>query len=74
MKQVTVFRMFLLAITLFLGTSIVNAQPPDEPDPVNAPIDGGVTLLVAAAIGYGAKKAHAARKKGGSQETGGNRH
>jgi hypothetical protein len=37
--------------------------PPDDGDPVNAPIDGGVSLLVAAAIGYGAKKAHDSRAK-----------
>jgi hypothetical protein len=39
------------------------AQLPDNNDPVNAPIDGGVSLLVAAGIGYGAKKAHDTRNK-----------
>jgi len=29
-----------------------------------APIDGGISLLVAAGIGYGAKKVRDARKKG----------
>ena len=30
---------------------------------VGVPIDGGLTLLVAAGIGYGIKKAHDKRKK-----------
>jgi uncharacterized protein HemX len=38
------------------------ANPGGDPG-TDAPIDGGVSLLVAAAIGYGAKKAHAQRKK-----------
>jgi hypothetical protein len=51
----------------------VSTSPPDIDDPNNAPIDGGVSLLVAAAIGYGAKKAHAHRKKQKEVEKGENR-
>jgi len=38
-------------------------DPPDDPDPLDTPIDGGLSLLIAAGIGVGAKKIHAARKK-----------
>ena len=39
-------------------------DPPDDPagDP-DAPIDGGISLLIAAGVGYGLKKAHDKRKK-----------
>ena len=42
----------------------VKAQGPGFDDGVeDTPIDGGVTLIAAAAIGYGAKKLSAARSK-----------
>lgn len=60
---------YVLVIFLFVFTiSFVSAQPGgggggfgDEPDD-NAPIDGGITLLVAAASIYGAKKAFDRKK------------
>jgi hypothetical protein len=69
----TPIRFVLLIICMVLFSSVAwsqDADPtlPDDPDPVNAPIDGGVSLLVAAGIAYGAKKAHAARKKDKSQQ------
>lgn len=48
MKKDIVFIVVFLIIIPF----IINAQPPTNPDPV--PIDGGISLLVAAAIGLGA--------------------
>ena len=36
---------------------------PDDPDPVDTPIDGGLTLLLAAGAGYGVKKYRDGRKK-----------
>jgi len=54
--------MFFLMVLMALPTIAVLAGPRSlggEP----APIDGGISLLVAAGIGYGAKKVHAARKK-----------
>jgi hypothetical protein len=63
----TAIPVFLLACFMTIFSTVTSAQdptlPPDGDDPVNAPIDGGVSLLVAAAIGYGAKKAHDSRKK-----------
>lgn len=38
-------------------------------DVQDAPIDGGVSLLVAAAVGYGLKKAHNSRKKKQQEDT-----
>jgi len=42
---------------------ISRAQTPPPNDPVDAPIDGGLSLLLAAGVGYGVKKAYAKRKK-----------
>jgi hypothetical protein len=54
----------VLFISLTILPAIVQAQfgDPNPPDP-DAPIDGGISLLVAAGIGYGAKKARDSRKK-----------
>lgn len=67
-------KLFLLVAVVFLLTNTpVFAQdppPPFEcPDPFEpCPIDGGVSLLIAAGIGLGAKKAHDERKKKKLQE------
>ena len=49
----------LLALTFFCLPYIANAQP-DAPDTVegdpDAPIDGGIGVLLAVGIGYGIKK------------------
>lgn len=48
------FCIVIIAITFPIFS---HAQPPDFEDSiVDAPVDGGLTLLVAAGIGYGAKK------------------
>lgn len=55
-----------LVITAAFGISMpLMAQPSGPgPDPdTEIPIDGGVSLLVAAGIAYGAKKAYDKRKK-----------
>jgi len=66
MKMKTRILMFLMtsALTL-LPVVLLFAQPPDpgdDPDPA-VPFDGGLTLLVAAGIGYAAKKGYDRRKK-----------
>lgn len=55
----------LLFIALSVLPCIVQAQIADgQPDgDVDAPIDGGISLLIAAGIGYGVKKARDNRKK-----------
>ncbi len=57
-------RRFLIYTIIFvfftiLIQSVSMAQPPDpgcNPDDPTCPIDGGVTLLIAAGIGIGARK------------------
>jgi hypothetical protein len=67
-KRRLVLILLVLCLAFWAQQGFSQFSPPDNDDPNNnqttdAPIDGGVSLLVAAAIGYGAKKAHAHRKK-----------
>ena len=66
MKQTTKNAIyFLLPCLLFILPSLLHAQPGfgGGEDVVDTPIDGGLTLLVAAGVGYGAKKMRDKRKK-----------
>ena len=57
----TVFFIFLIGLPGTIQAQVPNADvSPDDPD---APIDGGVSLLLAAGIGYGIKKARDHQKK-----------
>jgi len=47
---------------LFLLPSLLHAQPNFGDDVNDAPIDGGLSLLVVAGVGYGAKKLKEKRK------------
>ena len=70
------FQLRFLAILFFLAPVAAMAQvdPCDDPlnpdvcqcDPTNpvCPIDGGLSFLIAAGIGLGAKKAYQQHKKG----------
>lgn len=53
----------LLLVIIIVPSVYVFAGPSAPGGDAGAPIDGGISLLVAAGIGYGAKKVHAARKK-----------
>lgn len=44
-------------------SSPVQSAPPPPPDPVDTPIDGGLSLLLAAGVGYGIKKVRDQRRK-----------
>ena len=63
------FSAFLLAGVLLLFTHGAMAQPPPPSDPNNVaggagvPIDGGLSILLAAGAGLGLKKAWEARKR-----------
>lgn len=47
----------LLLLVFFLSPALVHAQLPGFNDDVDdVPIDGGLSLLVAAGVGYGIKK------------------
>ena len=50
-------------IVSLLSPFLMYAQPGDPGDDPDAPIDGGVGLLVAAGVGYGIKKVKENRKK-----------
>lgn len=54
---------FFMLLTLVIPL-LAKAQPPVPGDPGATPIDGGLSLLVAAGIGYGAKKLYDKRRKG----------
>ena len=64
----------LLTVTfLSCALSLVQAQgdPGGDPDPnpTNVPIDGGLSLLIAAGVGYAAKKRYDKRKKDNANES-----
>lgn len=63
MKQAITNTAVLTAALLLLPTVYALAGPRGFSSDPGAPIDGGISLLVAAGIGYGAKKARDARKK-----------
>lgn len=55
----------ILLLMLTCGSFVLYAQPPtpgDDPD-TPIPFDGGLSLIIAAGVGYGAKKAYDAKKK-----------
>ena len=60
---------FILSLSIFLSMMVLGqatttpTTPTDPGNDVDAPIDGGVSLLVAAGIGYGIKKVKDNRKK-----------
>jgi hypothetical protein len=53
----------LLMIALLTIPSLLMAQPGFDDDVADVPIDGGLSILLAAGVGYGAKKIHENRKK-----------
>jgi len=53
----------LLLLAVIILPSVLHAQPSFTDDVVDAPVDGGLSLLIAGGIGYGIKKAKANSKK-----------
>jgi len=47
---------FILLCILFILPTFLQAQPVFDDDVNDVPIDGGLSLLVAVGVGYGAKK------------------
>ncbi len=57
-------KLLVLAMICFVGLPLISkAQPVPDSNDVDLPIDGGISLLVAAGAAVGAKKIRDARKK-----------
>ena len=54
---------YLLIVILYISQFTVYAQADPGGDPDSAPIDGGLSLLIAGGVGYGVKKLKEKRKK-----------
>ena len=65
MKRITkrTFYCMILTISMVFLTNLSFAQPGDPGDDPDVPIDGGVSLLVAAGAGYGIKRYRDSRKE-----------
>jgi len=61
MKQI-IKSAFIFSAILFVAITSIQAQIDDAGADVDLPIDGGLSLLVAAGVGYGAKKLKENRK------------
>lgn len=65
---------YALTVLLMLGfvpgvsAAILVIVPPEGSDEI--PFDGGLSVLIAAGVAYGAKKAYDKRKKGAKDEEG----
>jgi len=53
----------ILLCILFILPTFLNAQPVFDDDVNDVPVDGGLSLLIAAGVGYGAKKMRDKRNK-----------
>jgi hypothetical protein len=72
MKHVkTILTVTIVMIVLCFLPSLANAQACDPSDPNYpncVPIDGGLSLLIAAGVGYGIKKVRDSRKQQQAEE------
>jgi len=60
--KISTIQILVLLAVMFLPSTL-HAQPGFGDDVDDVPIDGGISLLVAAGVGYGAKKLKEKRKK-----------
>ncbi len=59
MKKQLLKYIFILGCVILPTLVLADPTPPPVPPPVeNVPIDGGISLVVAAGLGYAAKKLH----------------
>ncbi|GAI07108.1 unnamed protein product [marine sediment metagenome] len=63
MKSSIIFNTICLTAIMMLLPALLHAQPSFSDDVVDAPVDGGLSLLIAGGIGYGMKKVREKRKK-----------
>ena len=62
-QKMKAVRYILIMVVLVLGPVLLQAQPSDPQDAAGVPIDGGLSVLLAAGAGYGVKKIRESRKK-----------
>jgi hypothetical protein len=60
--KISILQILVLAICL-ITPCLLHAQPGFTDDTSDVPIDGGLSLLVAAGVGYGAKQLKRKRNK-----------
>ena len=63
-KQIVFAFAFILIVVILPG--IAFSQPPPPPPPpqdTEVPFDGGLSILIAAGVGYGVKRIKSERKK-----------
>lgn len=54
----------IIILLLFAILPIISfAQPGGDEDVLDVPLDGGISLLLVAGVGYGAKKLYSLREK-----------
>lgn len=68
MKSNSLLKVLFMLSFIFIAEKALSMAPPPPPPPPAAggpqvPIDGGVSLLIAAGVGYGAKKYYDKQKK-----------
>lgn len=64
MKNIRFFRLALVIGLLFMSQAVMGQFPSDPPaDPAAVPIDGGLSILIAAGAALGGKKLWDARKQ-----------
>ena len=65
MKKFNTLKFALMAFVLTLCVSAAHAQPGYDDETVNdAPLDGGISLLVISSIAFGVKSMHKFKKQG----------
>jgi hypothetical protein len=64
MRILSIIRLSLLILVVFILPSVCFGQidPGCDPDDPACPIDGGVSLLIAAGVGLGAKRAYQSKR------------
>jgi hypothetical protein len=65
MKKIFTIQTILILIILMLPSLVHASSGPDTTpgDPDSAPIDGGLSLLIAGGVGYGVKKLREKRRR-----------
>ena len=62
-KLILIVSLFMISTLVMPLNSIAQGDPGCDPLDPSCPIDGGLSLLIAAGIGIGAKKAYEKKKK-----------